>query len=286
VAELVRHVVDGLAAGAIYALLALAIVLVQRASGVLNFAQGAMATLSAFLCWTLLDHGWAFWPAFAATLALSFGGGLVVEIVLVRPLRNGPPLALLLLTVGLLLAIDGLVTWVWGGSARRLADPFPTSDVHVGGVSVPQRELAVIGVAAASILVLWLLVSRTKVGLGLRAAAAGASEARFSGVPVPALVAVGWALAATLGATAGVLAATSSSLTPGLLGTAILYAFAAALLGGVGSLPGAIAGGLLLGVGVNLLGSYVDWVGDELRLATAFAVVLVALLVRPAKART
>ena len=279
--ELARHIVDGLATGAIYALLAAAIVLVHRASGVLNFAQGAMATLSAFMCWSLIDHGWAFWPAFAATVALSFGGGLVVENVLVRPLRNGPALGLLLLTVGLLLAIEGLVSWIWGGNARRLDDPFPVTDVHVGGVALPQRELGVVGVAAASILVLWLFVSRTKVGLGLRAAAAGAADARFSGVPVPALVAVGWGLAAALGGIAGVLAATSPPLTPGLMSTAVLYAFAAAVLGGIDSPAGAVVGGLLIGLGVNLLGTYVDWVDGELRLATALAVVLVTLLVRP-----
>src|SRR5581483_5097310 len=150
-----------------------------------------------FLCWTLIDHhGWAYWPAFAAALALSFGGGLVLELVLVRPLRSGPPLGLLLLTVGVLLAVEGLVTWIWGSSARRLDDPFAGGDVHIGGVALSHRELGVIGVAAASALVLWLLVSRTKFGLGLRAAGAGASAARLSGVPVPALAAVGWGLAA------------------------------------------------------------------------------------------
>ena len=282
----VQHLVHGLATGAITALLALALVLVQRASGVLNFAQGALATLSAYLCWTLIHHGWAFWPAFAATLALSFGGGIVLESALVRPLRAGPQLALLLLTAGLLLAVDGLVTWIWGGTPRRLDDPFPATHVHVGGVAIAQHELGVIGVAAAAIAVLWLLVTRTKFGLGLRAAAAGAAEARLAGVPVPALVAVAWGLAAALGGVAGILAAPSASLTPDLLSTAILYAFAAAALGGLDSLLGAVAGGLVLGVGVSLLGSYVDWIDGHLRLAVAFAVLLVSLLLRPRAVRS
>ncbi len=116
-----QQVVGGLASGGIYGLLALAIVLIHRATGVLNFAQGELATLSAFICWTLIDHGWSFWPAFGATIALSFAGGALIERTLIRPIRNGPLLGTVILTIGLLLAVNGLDTWIWGEHARGIS---------------------------------------------------------------------------------------------------------------------------------------------------------------------
>ena len=277
-----QHVVAGLASGGIYALLALAIVIVHRATGVLNFAQGEMATLSAFVCWSLLDHGWSFWPAFAATLILSFGGGVAVQQVLIRPLQGSPLLAVVLLTVGLLIAINGLTTWIWGGAAKQLAGPFSTATVHLGGVSFSKLELGVIAVSAVSLGLVGLLFTRTKIGLGLRASAVNPTEARLVGIHVGAMLAVGWGLAAALGAVAGVLAAPSLSLEPKMMLSVLLYSFAAAVLGGMSSPLGAVVGGLVLGVGLTLAGAYIHWIDDELLLALALAVILVGLLVRPA----
>ena len=277
-----QHVVGGLASGGIYALLALAIVIVHRATGVLNFAQGEMATLSAFVCWSLLDHGWSFWPAFAATLILSFGGGVALQQVLIRPLQGSPLLAVVLLTVGLLIAINGLTTWIWGGAAKQFAGPFSTATVHLGGVSFSKLELGVIAVSAVSLGLVWLLFTRTKIGLGLRASAVNPTEARLVGIHVGAMLAVGWGLAAALGAVAGVLAAPSLSLEPNMMLSVLLYSFAAAVLGGMSSPLGAVVGGLVLGVGLTLAGAYIHWIDDELRLALALAVILVGLLVRPA----
>src|SRR6478736_5469658 len=129
----IQQIVSGLASGGIYGLLALAIVLIHRATGVINFAQGEMATLSAFLCWALLDHGWAFWPAFAATLALSFGGGMAVHTFLIRPIQSGPVLGIVILTIGLLIAINGLDTWIWGGAPKQFPGPFSTAPIRVAG---------------------------------------------------------------------------------------------------------------------------------------------------------
>src|SRR5580765_907265 len=127
----IQQIVSGLASGGIYALLALAIVLIHRATGVLNFAQGEMATLSAFVCWTLMDHGWAFWPAFGATIALSFAGGVAMPQTLIRPVPSGPLVGVILLTVGLLLAVNGVTTWIWGDSTRRFHTPFSTATVDI-----------------------------------------------------------------------------------------------------------------------------------------------------------
>jgi branched-chain amino acid transport system permease protein len=281
-ANFLQQVVSGLASGGIYGSLALAIVLIHRATGVLNFAQGEMATLSAFLCWSLMDHGWAFWPAFGATIILSFGGGVLLEQTVIRPIQSGPLLGIVILTIGLLIAINGLDTWIWGGAAKQFHGPFSTAPINVGGVAFSKQDIGVIAVSALSVVLIGLLFTRTKLGLGLRAAAANPEEARLTGVRVPAMLALGWGLAAALGAVAGVLAAPSLFLEPNMMQTVLLYAFAAAVLGGMDSPLGAVVGGLAIGVLLNLVGTYVHWVGGELRLGVALAVILSVLLVRPA----
>jgi branched-chain amino acid transport system permease protein len=279
--NLIQQIVSGLASGGIYGLLALAIVLIHRSTGVINFAQGEMATLSAFICWTLMDHGWSFWAAFAATLVLSFAGGVTLQAVVIRPIQNGPLLGIVILTIGLLIAFNGLDTWVWGGAAKQFHGPFSTAPINVAGVAFSKQDLGVIVVAFAVVALVGLLFTRTRLGLGLRAAAVNPVEARLVGIRVAAMLALGWGLAAMLGAVAGVMAAPSLFLDPNMMQTVLLYAFAAAVLGGMDSPIGAVVGGLLLGVLLNLVGTYVDWIGGELRLATALAVILGVLLLRP-----
>jgi branched-chain amino acid transport system permease protein len=282
VANFLQQVVSGLASGGIYGSLALAIVLIHRATGVLNFAQGELATLSAFICWTLLDHGWAFWPAFGATILLSFGGGIALQQTVIRPMQGGPLIGVVIMTIGLLIAVNGLDTWIWGGAPRQFNGPFSTEPIHVGGVAFSKQDIGVIGVSLVSVVLIGLLFNRTKVGLGMRAAAVNPVEARLVGVKVGVMLAVGWGLAAALGAVAGVLAAPSLFLEPNMMQAVLLYAFAAAVLGGMDSPIGAVVGGLILGVLLNLVGTYVHWIGGELRLAVAFAVILGVLLIRPA----
>jgi branched-chain amino acid transport system permease protein len=277
-----QHVVSGLASGSVYGLLALAIVLIHRATGVLNFAQGELATLSTFICWTLTEHGWSFWPAFGVTIALSFAGGALIEETLIRPLRNGPLLRSVILTIGLLIAVNGLDTWIWGGDSPQFDGPFSTAPIHIRGVAFSKQEIGVITVSLVTVLLVALFFRRTKFGLGLRATAVNPTEARLAGVRVPAMVAVGWGLAAALGAVAGVLAAQTLFLDPNMMQPVLLYALAAAVLGGMDSPLGAVLGGLILGVLLNLVGTYVHWVGDELRLAVAVVVMVSVLLVRPA----
>jgi branched-chain amino acid transport system permease protein len=282
VASFLQQIVSGLASGGIYGLLALAIVLIHRATGVINFAQGELATLSAFLCWSLVDHGWAYWPAFGATIVLSFAGGAALHTVVVRPIQRGPLLGVVILTVGLLIAVNGLTTWIWGGGVKRFRGPFSTAPVNVGGVALSGQDIGVIAISLVAVALVALLFTRTKLGLGLRAAAADPADARFAGIRAGAMLATGWGLAAALGAVAGVMAAPSLLLEPNMMQSVLLYAFAAAVLGGMDSPVGAVVGGLVLGVLLNLTGTYVHWIGGELRLATALAVILAVLLVRPA----
>jgi len=206
---------------------------------------------------------------------------VTLQTVVIRPLQGGPLLGIVILTIGLLIAFNGLTTWIWGGAAKQFAGPFSTAPINVGGVAFSKQDIGVIAVSIVVVILVGLLFTRTKAGLGLRAAAVNPIEARLVGVRVPAMLAVGWGLAAALGAVAGVMAAPSLFLEPNMMQTVLLYAFAAAVLGGMDSPVGAVVGGLVLGVLLNLVGTYVHWIGGELRLATALAVILGVLLFRP-----
>jgi branched-chain amino acid transport system permease protein len=281
-ADFFQQVVSGLASGGIYASLALALVLIHRATGVINFAQGEMATFSTYILWTLTaNHAWPYWPAFLFTLLVSFVGGVAVHQTVVRPVEQGSVLRVVIVTIGLLLLINGAMTWIWTGEVRAVESPFPTDTIEIAGVAISVQDLGTIAVTVATVLVLGVFFRFTKVGLGMRAAATNPDESRLVGVRVAWMLGVGWGLAAMLGAIAGMLAAPSVFLDPSMMQPILIYAFAAAVLGGIDSPVGAVVGGLTLGVGLNLLGSYVDFVGADLRLPAALLVILVVLLVRP-----
>jgi branched-chain amino acid transport system permease protein len=280
--DFMQQVVSGLAAGGIYASLALALVIIHRSTGVINFSQGEMATLCTYFAWALTaNHGWSYWPAFVATLGLSFVFGLVTHRVVIRPVERGNVLRVVIVTIGLLIAINGFIVWWWSGEPKALASPFGTDTIDIGGVIVSVQDIGTIAVTLGIVVLLWLLFQFTKVGLALRAAAVNPNEARLVGVRVTWMLALGWGLAAALGAVAGMLTAPSVGLDPQMMQPILIYAFAAAVLGGIDSPFGAVVGGLALGVLLNLIGVYVDFVGAELKLPAALLVILVVLLVRP-----
>ena len=287
-ADFMQQVVSGLASGGIYALLALALVIIHRSTGVINFAQGEMATFSTYVAWTLTaNHGWSYWPAFAATLAISFAGGVATHRIVIRPVERGNVLRIVIVTIGLLIAINGFVVWQWSGEPQQLQSPFGSRVVDVGGVAIAAQDIGTIAVALVIVGLLWLLFQFTKVGLALRASAVNPEEARLVGVRVTWMLALGWGLAATLGAVAGMMTAPTVGLDPNMMQAILIYAFAAAVLGGIDSPVGAVVGGLLLGVLLNML-SYLSqygafsWFTEELRLPTALLIILVVLLVKPA----
>jgi len=278
-----QQVVSGLASGGIYGALALALVLIHRATGVINFAQGEMAAFSTYVLWTLTaNHGLSYWPAFVLTLALSFAGGVAIHQVVIRPVERGSQIRVVIVTIGLLLLLNGLMTWIWSGEIRPVASPFPSGTFDIGGVALAYGDVGTIAVCLAAVIVLWAFFQFTKVGLALRASAVNPAEARLVGVRVPWMLGLGWGLAAMLGAVAGVLTAPTTLLTPSMMQAILIYAFAAAVLGGIDSPIGAVVGGLILGVGLSLLATYVDFVGTELQLPVALLVILIVLLVKPA----
>ena len=285
--DFMQQIVSGLASGGVYALLALALVIIHRSTGVINFAQGEMATLSTYLAWALIaHHAWGYWPAFVATLALSFGGGVAIHRVVSRPVERGSVLRIVIVTIGLLVAINGFVVWQWSGEPQQLQSPFGTEVYDVGGVVVAAHDIGSIAVALGIVLLLWALFQFTKVGLALRAAAVNPEEARLVGVRVSWMLALGWGLAALLGAVAGMLTAPTVGLDPNMMAAVLIYAFAAAVLGGIDSPFGAVVGGLVIGVLLNMLSflsqyDAFDWFTEELRLPMALLVILAVLLVRP-----
>jgi branched-chain amino acid transport system permease protein len=283
VAAFFQQVVSGLATGGIYGALALAIVLIHRATGVINFAQGEMATFSTYIAWTLTtNHGFSYWPAFAVTLLISFVGGIGIHQAVIRPVERGPQIRVVIITIGLLLLLNGLMSWIWSGEVRAVQSPFPAGTIEIGGVAIAWSDIGTIVVCLASVLILSAFFRFTKVGLAMRAAAVNPSEARLVGIRVPWMLGLGWGLAAVLGAIAGMLTAPNVFLDPNMMQAVLIYAFAAAVLGGIDSPIGAVVGGLILGVGLNLLGTYVDFVGADLKLPAALLVILVVLLLRPA----
>ena len=277
-----QQVVSGLASGGIYGSLALAIVLIHRATGVINFAQGEMATFSTYIAWTLTtNHGFSYWPAFVITLIVSFVGGFGIHHVVIRPVERGPQIRVVIITIGLVLILNGLMTWIWTGEVRAVQSPFPTRTIDVGGVAISLQDIGTIAVSLGTVVVMWSFFQFTKVGLAMRAVAVNPNEARLVGVRVPWMLGFGWGLAAVLGAVAGLLTAPSVFLDPNMMLAVLIYAFAAAVLGGIDSPVGAVVGGLMLGVGLNLIGTYVDFIGSDLRLPAALLVILVVLLIKP-----
>jgi branched-chain amino acid transport system permease protein len=279
--DFAQQVTSGLAAGAIYASLALALVLIYQTTNVVNFAQGEMATFTTYIAWTLMHRGVPYWPAFVLTLLIAFSGGVAVERVLIRPLEHRPELVIVIFTIGMLTALNGLTGWIWGPEVKLFDSPFPNRSVILGDVAISIRDIGTFCVCLGTVVVLWLFFRFTTLGLAMRAVAFNPDASRLMGVRVGWMLALGWGFAATLGAIAGMMAAPSVFLDPDMMLIVLIYGFAAAVLGGIDSPLGAVVGGLLLGVAINLLGAYVDFVGQELRLPTALAVLLVVLIVRP-----
>jgi branched-chain amino acid transport system permease protein len=281
VAEFLQQVVSGLATGSIFASLALALVLIYRATDVVNFAQGEMATFATYIAWALMNNGMSYWPAFALTLVIAFGGGMALERTLIRPVEHRPEIVIVIVTIGLLIILNGLTAWIWGAEPKAFDSPFPNETWEVGGVILSVREVGTLVMVLATVLALWAFFRFTTIGLAMRAVANNPTASRLVGVRVGWMLALGWGLAAVLGAIAGMMAAPTLFLDPSMMLVILIYSFAAAVLGGIDSPIGAVVGGLALGVIINLLSTYVDFVGNELRLPAALAVLLLVLLIRP-----
>lgn len=279
--KLAQYALTGLSAGSLYALVALGLVLIYRSTRVLNFAHGDVATVATFVSFSLLTHRMSFVTAFAASLAIGAAVGIAFYFaVLVPAQRQGANLlGMVILTLGLALVLQGVVVYVWG--AEPVSLPFPISDTktyRIGMVVVSQLSLATMAAGLVGSLLLYLLVQRTRLGLAMRATSENVMAAQTLGIPTRLVLGVAWGVASALGVVAGIFLAPALLLDPFFMLDPFLKGFAAAVLGGLNSLPGAVLGALILGVAESLAGAYLT---IQFKNTLAFLIIIVVLLVRP-----
>lgn len=271
---------NGLTEGSIYAAMALALVMIWRATQVVNFAQGAMAMFTTYLALFSLEHGAPYWAAFIVALVSGFLLGAVVERVFVRPVEGAPPLNVVILTLGILLFLEALAPMLFGGQIRSFPAAFSIVGIQVGSLHIPfsRFDLFALGCVLVLMVLLLLLFQRTDLGLRMRAAAFNAEVSRLLGIRVGRLLTLGWALASLVGALAGVLIAPSLLLYPTFMDQVLVFGFTGAILGGLDSPPGAVIGGLGMGFALSYVGGYL---GADLETVGALVILIAVLMVRP-----
>ena len=272
-----HQVLAGLATGGIYASLALALVMIYQATHHVNFAQGAMAMCCTYVAWSLIDAGMSYWAAFVLTVLIAFVFGVVIERLVIRPVENAPILGVVVVFIALLVIITSVTGWIFSYTIKTFPSPFPDG-IGFGKYMSP-HEVGAIGITLVVLVLLYLFFRFTPLGLAMRAAAQNPESSRLVGIRVGWMLALGWGLAAAIGSIAGMMIAPIVFLDPNMMGGILLYAFAAALVGGVDNPWGAVFGGFLVGVLENLLGAYV--IGNELKLAVALVLIVGVLVVRP-----
>jgi branched-chain amino acid transport system permease protein len=278
--ELVLHqVLAGLATGAIYACLALAVVMIYQAIDHINFAQGEMAMFSTFVAWQLIQWGVPYWAAFFATLAVSFVAGIIIERALFAPIHNAPVLSHVVVFIAMFSILNSLAGFIWDYNVKSFPTPFGSRPLLGNGL-ISSHDAGMIGVTVIMLVLLYLFFRHTRIGLAMRAAAANPESARLAGIRVAWMIALGWGMAAGIGAVAGMLIAPVVFLEPNMMSNVLLYGFAAAVLGGLTSPAGAVLGGFIVGVIENLAGT-IPYVGGELKLTIALVIIVAVLVVRP-----
>ena len=275
----IQQIASGLTSGAIYSCVALGLVMIYVSTDHINFAQGEMAMFATYLAWAMIDAGLPYWVAFGLTIVIAFAGGLFIQRVILKPLEHAPVLALVVAFIALLSIFNAIAGMIWSYTIKQFPSPFPSRDLFGNGL-VSVQQLGVIGVTLIMLGCLTVFFRFTTLGLAMRAAAQNPVSARLMGVRVSFMLALGWGLAAAIGAIAGMLVAPIVFLDPNMMTGILVYGFAGALVGGIGNPLGAVAGGFIVGVLENLVGSYV--IGNELKLSFALVIVIGVLLLKPA----
>jgi branched-chain amino acid transport system permease protein len=281
VERFIQVIVDGLATGSLYGALALAVVLIYRSTGIVNFAQGEMAMFSTFIAWGLLEAGLPLGLALLGTLALSFLGGMVIERALIRPVEGGEVLTLVIVTLGLYILVNSLAGWIWGFGNRSFPGLFGDGSFDLAGARIAVESIGIVAVLLAIVAILFAVTQRTKVGLAMRAVSLNPDSSRLVGISVGRTLMIGWGIAALVGALAGALIAPRLFLDVNFMGGVLIYSFAAATLGGFDSPLGAVLGGWIIGIAENLAGTYVDFIGSDLKILVPLFAILIVLLFRP-----
>lgn len=282
-----KRFIDGLANGFVYGAVALALVLIYKATGIINFAQGSMAMFFTFVAWVLAnEQGWPVWFAIVVAMAASAVTAAAVERVLIRPFDPSNHLPITIVTIALLSIIDGLALYIWFADQKGFPSPFPSKKgdvLTIFGARVFYAQIGIWTTVLVTTFLLTVLLNRTRIGLAFRAVSSNLESSRLVGVHVGRTLQFGWALAAAIGTLAGCLFLSSGTtqLQPLFMSQILVFAFAAATIGGLDSLVGALVGGILVGQLQTMLGGYVRFIGSDLVLAVTLGLIILVLLVRP-----
>jgi branched-chain amino acid transport system permease protein len=276
--ELLHQLATGVSSGGIYASLALALVMIYRSTGHVNFAQGEMAMLSSFIAWTLLDQGVSYWLTFFITVGVSFFSGALIERTLIRPLAHNREMLLVTVYLGLFMICNSLAGWIWGYDTRAFASPFDGLSFLNNPYETP-HDLGAMAVTLALMAALFVFFQFTSTGLAMRASTENPVSSRLVGISVGRMSGLGWGLAAATCAAASMLISPTVFLEPNMMASVLVYGFAAALLGGIDNPWGAVAGGYIVAILENLLGVYV--IGNEMRMSVALVLIIGVLVVKP-----
>ncbi|OQY15767.1 MAG: branched-chain amino acid ABC transporter permease [Desulfobacterium sp. 4572_20] len=272
--------VSGIAIGSIYALVALAMVIIYKTSEVPNFAQGEMAMISTFVAFTLLDtFGQSFLVSFTGALLFAIVLGIFLEFVFLRRAKDANVLSLILITLGFEMMLYGLASWKWGADQHSF--PFPVSDfdiVNLGKAVVSYLNIATLLIALFLMFILFLFFKYTKVGIAMKATQQNMIAARINGIRANRILSITWGMSSLIGAVAGMMLAPMATLDPNLMMDPLLKGFAAAVLGGMTTLVGSAIGGYLLGIIETLFGGYVSL---QFKSIVAFLIIVLVLCFKP-----
>ena len=279
-----QRIIDGLSNGFIYAAMAMALVLIYKATTIVNFAQGEMAMVGTFIAYVFaIDHGLPIWLSIVLAMAVSAIGAAGIERVLIRPFDPSNHLAITIVTLGLFLILNAIAGVIWAYDPKAFPTPFPgrNESFKVLGASISWTNFWTWVTVLVTVALVSLILTRTKIGLAFRSVSANLESSRLLGIHIGRTLQFGWALAAAIGTLAGCLIAPSAFLDPNFMGKVLIFSFAAATLGGLDSLGGAVIGGLIVGLVQTMSAAYVDFIGQELATTVALAVIVAVLLIRP-----
>ena len=279
--EFLEFTLGGLAFGMIYAAIALSLVLIWRGTRILNYSQGGMAMFTTFVAYTVIQHTGNYWLGFAVALVSGLILGAVIERTVIRPVENKPPMNAVIVTIGLLVLLEGVAGMIYGGQFKSFPPAFSVSGLKIGNTTlgISLNDLFIAGAVLVAALLLAALFQFTSVGLRLRASAFNANVAQLLGVRVGRVLTLGWALAGLIGALAGILVTPQTFLYPNSMDAIFVLGFTAAVIGGLESPVGSVVGGLLLGLVTSYAGGYL---GSSLVDLFGLAILILVLMVRPA----
>lgn len=276
-----EQIISGISSGSIYASIALALVVTYKSTRVINFAQGAMATLTVYVAYVLIEKGFSYWVSGSIAIVVSMITGALSKFLFENPTKDLPPISKVILALGLLIIYEGLLGWVFTYDMKEFPSPFTFAPLTLGKLVIPSHDLGIIAVTGVIFTLVFLFFQFTNLGLVMRAVAYDQDISGLLGIRVQWMLAMGWGLAAAFGGIAGLFVAPSIYVSPHMMRSVLVYSVAAAIFGGLESPLGALIGGIFIGIVENLAGTYLPFVGPSLKLSVALLIIVICLLFRP-----